>query len=82
MHINNGTCRGNDAGKIVDFINDQNNDAPGERSVADICAKLGRGTAYVRSLVVECDRLAFSRSDGNVSTWTVVVPAPRVHYGA
>ena len=66
MRLYDGTCRGNDAGKIYDLLPDSCC-----RTVGDIGNRIGRGTAYVRSRVSECIGLEFVIRPRLVREWTV-----------
>lgn len=66
MRLYDGTCRGNDAGNIVDLVRDSKT-----MRVADIAQRIGRGTAYVRSLVNACHELHFTACPRLVQDWVV-----------
>ena len=55
----NGTCRGNDAGKIIELLEEY-----GPMAVMDICKKMNRSTRYVCSLIDEFEPLHFTVEDG------------------
>lgn len=67
MRLYDGTCRGNDAGQMVELIGYDNK----ELTVADIGREIGRGTAYVRSLVEECREVHFVACPRLVREWVV-----------
>lgn len=67
MKIHDGTCRGNDAGRIVGLLAGGNR----ELTVRDIGNRINRGTAYVRSLVEECRGLQFTARPRLIREWVV-----------
>lgn len=65
MEIFDRTCRGNDAGKVVEMV--------GEAclTVGDIAKRLRRSTRYVRRLVDDCKELEFTAWPRLVREWVV-----------
>lgn len=70
MQLYSGSCRTNNAGRIVELI-----EAHGQLRVGAIGKHINRGTAYVRSLVQECCELKFHKSTGLVRDWIVSAKA-------
>lgn len=54
-----GTCRGDDVGKIIELLQEFD-----PMEVADICKKMNRCTRYICSLVEDSEALHYTRENG------------------
>jgi hypothetical protein len=66
MNLFDGTCRGNDAGRLVDYVEDN-----GPQIIEALCRYVSRGTRYVRSLIEECDKLVVVSRTPIMLDWVI-----------
>lgn len=65
------TCRGHDAGRIVEFIEDSGN----PQDIGSIGRKINRGSVYVRRLAENTPELTVLSRSRLVRDWTVGLSA-------
>jgi len=66
MNLFNGTCRGDDAGRLVEYVEDN-----GPQTMENLCRRIHRGTRYVRSLIEECNELVVVSRTKVMLDWVI-----------